>query len=101
MRLFLTIGWRLLMLEGRAHSDAAHVLGWPIVRLTPTTAVLRRRSLLGIDATLVFTVDAHASTFESGMAFSNRLARLIWVAIAPTHKWATRVVLASAAAQVR
>ncbi len=97
MRLFLTVGWRLLLLEGRPVSDSAHVLGWPVVATTPGSAVLQRRSRLGIIATLVFTVTAGTATFASGMTFDNRAARVVWAVVAPTHRWAVRVALGHAA----
>ncbi len=100
MRLFLTTGWRLLLLEGKPRSDAAHVLGWPIVSSSPDRVVLQRHSRLGIDATLVFSVAPDTATFASGMAFRNPLARIVWAGVAPTHRWAVRSVLGHASAQL-
>jgi hypothetical protein len=101
MRVFLTVGWRLLLLEGSPRSDAGHVLGWPLVSTSHQTAVLQRRSRLGILATLVFSVEPGAATFASGMRFGNRFARILWAGVAPTHRWAVRVVLGHAADQLR
>ena len=101
MRIFLTVGWRLLLLEGKPRSDADHVLGWPLVNTSRQTAVLQRRSHLGITATLVFSVGTGATTFSSGMRFGNRFARILWAGVAPTHRWAVRTVLGHAAAELR
>jgi hypothetical protein len=100
MRLFLTIGWRLLLLEGSARSDATHVLGWPIASTSPETAVLQRRSRLGIIATLVFSARSDTATFASGMRFDHRFARIVWAAVAPIHRWAVRFALGHAAARM-
>jgi hypothetical protein len=100
MRLFLTIGWRLLLLEGKPRSDATHIMGWPIASSSPGRVVLQRRSRLGIDATLVFSIAPETATFASGMAFSNRLARIVWAVVAPTHRWAVRSVLGHASTPV-
>lgn len=101
MRLFLTIGWRLLLLEGGPRSDATHVLGWPLVTTSEEIAVLQRRSRLGIVATLVLSVEPGRATFASGMRFENAGARLLWSVVAPTHRWAVRTVLGHAAAHQR
>jgi hypothetical protein len=101
MRLFLTVGWRLLLLEGGPRSDETHVLGWPLVASSPEVAVLQRRARLGIAATLVFSVHASRVSFSSGMSFGNRFARLLWAVVAPTHRWAVRAVLGHASAHVR
>jgi hypothetical protein len=101
MRLFLTIGWRLLLLRGSPRSDATHVLGWPLVTASTDTAVLQRRSRLGILATLVFSVEADRVVLASGMSFENRAARILWAVVAPTHRWAVRTVLGHAAAHLR
>jgi hypothetical protein len=100
MRHFLTIGWRLLLLQGSPRSDATHVLGWPLVASSPATAVLQRRSNLGIMATLVFSVETDRAIFASGMRFENRAARILWAVVAPTHRWAVRTVLGHAAAHL-
>lgn len=100
MRLFLTTGWRLLLLEGKPKSDAAHVLGWPIASSSPGLLVLRRRSRLGINATLVFSVSDGAATFASGMTFDHRFARIVWAGVAPTHRCAVRSVLGRASTQL-
>ncbi len=97
LRLFLTVGWRMMLLEGSARSDATHVLGWPIASSSPETAVLQRRSRLGIGATLVFVARPGTTTFASGMRFDNRLARMVWACVAPVHRWAVRSVLRHAA----
>jgi hypothetical protein len=96
LRLFLTTGWRLLLLEGGPRSDAAHVLGWPLVSCTPDMAVLRRRSRLGITATLVFTSVEETLTFASAMSFDHRFARVVWAAVAPLHRLVVRIVLGQA-----
>ena len=101
LRLFLTWGWRLLLLEGGARSDATHVLGWPIASSSSETAVLQRRSRLGIRATLVFVARPGATTFASGMHFDNRLARMVWACVAPVHRWAVRSVLGHASGRQR
>jgi hypothetical protein len=100
MRIFLTIGWRLLLLEGAARSDATHVLGWPIASTSFDTAVLQRRSRLGIIATLVFSATSDTATFASGMRFDHRFARIMWAGVAPIHRWAVRVALGHAAARM-
>ena len=100
LRLFLTIGWRLLLLEGGPTSDATHVLGWPILSATTERVVLQRRSHLGIVATLVFSTDRSTATFASGMTFGNRFARIVWAGVAPTHRWAVRVALSHASSQL-
>ena len=92
MRLFLTWGWVLLLLQGPARSDDRHVLGWPVVRPEPVT-VLRRRSRWGMDATLVFCAADGVGSFSSGMAFSGRTGRFLWMAVGPLHRWAVRSVL--------
>jgi hypothetical protein len=96
LRLFLTIGWRLLLLEGSARSDETHVLGWPIASRSPDTAVLQRRSHLGITATLVFSAQSGTATFASGMRFDNQFARVVWAGVAPIHRWAVRFALGHA-----
>jgi hypothetical protein len=101
LRLFLTVGWRLLLLEGGARSDATHVLGWPIASSSSETTVLQRRSGLGIGATLVFVARPGATTFASGMHFDNRLARMVWACVAPVHRWVVRSVLNHASGRRR
>jgi hypothetical protein len=100
LRLFLTIGWRLLLLEGSARSDGAHVLGWPIASTSPETTVLQRRSHLGIIATLVFSAQSGTATFASGMRFGNRFARIVWAGVAPIHRWAVSFALGHASARM-
>lgn len=97
MRVFLVAGWVLLLLEGRPRSDARHVLGWPVAGTTPETVVLRRRSRLGISATLVFTAGDTTVTFASAMTYRSRLGRAVWCCVAPVHRWAVRFVLTHAA----
>lgn len=101
MRLFLTVGWRLLLLQGNPRSDATHVLGWPLVTTSEEIAVLHRRSRLGIVATLVLSVEPGRTTFASGVRFENADARLLWSVVAPTHRWAVRTLLGHAAAHQR
>jgi hypothetical protein len=100
LRLFLTIGWRLLMLRGSARSDRTHVLGWPIASSAPETVVLQRRSHLGITATLVFSAQAGTAAFASGMRFDNRFARIVWAGVAPIHRWAVRFALGHASSRL-
>jgi hypothetical protein len=100
LRLFLTIGWRLLLLEGGARSDATHVLGWPIVSTSPEELVLQRRSHLGIIATLVFSTQSGTATFASGMKLENRIARIVWSVVAPTHRWAVKFALGHASSRL-
>jgi hypothetical protein len=100
LRLFLTIGWRLLLLEGGARSDGTHVLGWPIVSTSPDMVVLQRHSHLGIIATLVFTAQSGTATFASGMRFENRFARIVWSGVAPIHRWAVKFALGHASSRL-
>ena len=100
MRLFLVAGWWLLLLEGSSRSDATRVVGWPLVATTADTATLQRRSRLGIDATLVLSTRDGTATFASGMIFRNSFARVVWALVAPTHRWAVRVVLDHAASEL-
>ncbi len=97
MRLFLVVGWKGLLLEGGPRSGPDRVLGWPVTRDAPGLAVLQRRSLLGISATLVFAADPDTVTFSSAMVFTSRLGRIVWAGVAPLHRWAVRVVLSHAA----
>ena len=101
MRLFLVAGWALLLLSGGPRSDAKHVLGWPIAQSTPEMAVLQRTSRLGIQATLLFVTGPEGITFSSGMVFTSRLGRTVWVVVAPIHRWAVRLALSHAASVVR
>jgi hypothetical protein len=100
LRLFLTIGWRLLLLEGSARSDETHVLGWPIASASSDTVVLQRRSHLGISATLVFSAQPGTATFASGMRFDNAFAPVIWAGVAPIHRWAVKFALGHASSQL-
>lgn len=97
MRIFLVVGWMLLLLDGPPRSDDRHVLGWPITHASLTTVVLRRRSRLGVQATLVFTARDKTVTFASAMTYTSRFGRMIWAAVAPTHRWAVGYVLTHAA----
>ena len=90
MRIFLIAGWTALLLEGRARSDAEHVLGWPIAQEAPDTVVLQRRSRLGIHATLVFTTGPDTVTFSSAMVYASALGRIVWAVVAPLHRWGRR-----------
>lgn len=100
MRVFLVIGWVLLLLEGRPRSDAQHVLGWPVVLESPETVVLQRRSRHGINATLVFTARDGAGMFSSAMTYTSRFGRAVWFFVAPVHRWAARFVVTDAAKRV-
>lgn len=100
MRAFLVVGWAALLLKGRPRSDTRHILGWPIAHTAARTAVLERQSRLGIHATLVFTTQLDAVTFSSGMAYTNRVGRVVWIVVAPIHRWAVRAVLTHAASEI-
>ena len=78
MRVFLVVGWMGLVLEGGPGSDATRVLGWPIAQSTLEVAVLKRRSRLGRQATLLFTAQPEGVTFSSAMVFTTRLGRIVW-----------------------
>jgi hypothetical protein len=69
----------------------------PITQASLTTIVLRRGSRLGVQATLVFTARDKTVTFASAMTYTSRFERMIWAAVAPTHRWAVRYVLTHAA----
>ena len=84
---------------GAPRSDGSHVLWWPVVATTATTAVLQRRSRWGIDATLLFSTHAGGVTFSSAMVFHRRLGRAMWFAVAPAHRWAVRLCLGRAQAR--
>lgn len=99
MRFLLVVGWVVLLLEGSPRSDPHHVLGWPIVRLSPPT-VLQRRSRLGILSTLTFTCDGDEVTLSSAMTFSTPVARVVWRVVAPIHRRVVRSVLTHAAKTV-
>lgn len=100
MRVFLVVGWVLLLLEGRPRSDAQHVLGWPIVHESSEAVVLQRRSRYGINATLVFTARDEACIFSSAMTYTSRFGRAVWFIAAPVHRWAVRFVVPHAAKRV-
>jgi hypothetical protein len=95
MRWVLIVGWRLLLLEGRATSGPTRIVGWPVIEASPST-VLQRRSRLGIKATLVFTASAGVAEFGSAMSFENPLGRAVWWVVAPVHRWVVRFVLSRA-----
>lgn len=98
LRPLLIIGWKLLLLDGPAVSDADRVLGWPVVQVVPV-AVLQRRSGWGIEATLAFAVSDGWVSFSSGMVFSRPAGRAVWRVMAPIHRWVVPIVLGHAVAR--
>ena len=95
-RCALLSGWTSLGLRLGAPWSEARVLGWRVQESTPDRAVLAARSVLGLNAELLFQRRPHALFFSTLLQQTNPLARVVWAGIAPGHQQVVRSLLEQA-----
>jgi len=96
VRLFLSLGWGVLLLELRRR-DPDRVLGWAVAASGPDSLVLRASSRWGLVSTLTFTCRDDTLSFATAIRFRNRLGRAIWWPAAPIHRLSVPLLLRWAA----
>jgi Protein of unknown function (DUF2867) len=86
MRVFLTIGWRLLGVQLAPAHTPGHVLGWRIVKQAPDFVVLQARSAAGASVRLVLQADSARLRFATFVRCDGLIGRMLWFGVAPLHR---------------
>ena len=89
---WLTLGLRL-----GSTRDETRVFGWEVRRRSQDFALLRARSLLGLQAEVLLKRGEDSVVCASFLRVANPLARAVWSGIAPVHRRAVPDLLGAAA----
>jgi hypothetical protein len=87
LRLFVVVGWRIVLrLRLGPKNSEHHVAGWPIVLRTPETVVLGVESRALGHARLTFRTRPSSVTASSNVTFERRGGRAIWSVVGWLHR---------------
>jgi Protein of unknown function (DUF2867) len=95
-RAMLRRGWFALGLHLGSSNNRRLVLGWAVRRRSPEFVVLGARSLLGMEAELLFRRERSAILFATLLKLNNPLFRTFWGAFSPQHRRIVRHLLKEA-----
>jgi hypothetical protein len=95
-RTSLRRGWFALGVRLGSTEDERLVLGWPVRRTAPDFALLAARSLLGMEAEVLFKREAHGLLAATFMKLNNPVVRVFWAGFSSRHRRVVRHLLRQA-----
>ena len=96
-RLGLVVGWTALGLRLHSSRSTRFVLGWEVRHRTLDVLLIAAGSRFGVSGELLFERQPDALLFSTFVQLTNPVARIVWAAVTPLHRWIVRHLLTRSA----
>lgn len=83
----LVLGWTMLGLRLHSPWSSRFVLGWQVRQQTPDVVLIEAGPRFGLAAELQFERLPDAVLFSTSVQMNNPVARAVWSAVTPVHRW--------------